>query len=123
MKYTIRITRVETYTKEVEVEADSAQEADDMVTNSLNSGEIADFDCPDDVETHTEVEAKGECLTMETIKNLKKGDIVFTRDCPCGFRVLFPEPERKLLTVEYIDNPLSRCTAEYAKWIGWGLMK
>ena len=51
-KFKIRITRVETYTRDVEVEADSLEAALAMVEDREADNEYAEmFDMPDDVKT------------------------------------------------------------------------
>lgn len=51
-KFKVRITRVETYYVDVEVEADSIDDAIAKVEDNEQDNEYADlFDCPDDVQT------------------------------------------------------------------------
>jgi hypothetical protein len=51
-KFKVRITRVETYYRDVEVEAESIDDAIAKVEENEQDNEYAElFDCPDDVQT------------------------------------------------------------------------
>ena len=51
-KFKVRITRVETYTRDVEVEAESIEDALAKAEENEQDNEYAElFDCPDDVQT------------------------------------------------------------------------
>lgn len=55
-KFTVKITRIETYTHEVEIEADTAEAAKRIVEENDMAGEYEqNFDCFDDVSTEYEV--------------------------------------------------------------------
>ena len=54
-KFKVRITRVETYSRDVEVEAESMDDAIAKVEDNEQNNEYAElFDCPDDVQTSFE---------------------------------------------------------------------
>ena len=51
-KYTVRITRTETYVRDITVEADSWADAKELVERREEENEYAEmFDCPDYVKT------------------------------------------------------------------------
>ena len=51
-KYKVRITRTETYYRDVEVEADNIEDAIEKAEENEQDNEYAElFDCPDDVQT------------------------------------------------------------------------
>lgn len=60
-KFKVRITRVETYTRDVEVEAENLGDAFVKAEENEKNNEYAElFDCPDDVQTSFVVSKDGE---------------------------------------------------------------
>ena len=110
-KFLVTITRVETYTHEVEVDAENEEMAEEIVYNREQNNEFADkFGCPDDVYTHVMAKDTGAPTRTYTLPELAtKVDIdawVEGISAMCGIDSVRKEAHALAGLVEDEENPI-----------------
>lgn len=115
-KFTVTITRVETYTHEVEVDAENEEQAEAIVRQREQDNEFAEkFGCPDDVETYFTASDMGDPNRTYTLPELAdKVDIdawVEGISAMCGIDAIRKEVYDMAGMVEDEDNPI--CPGEF----------